>query len=81
MIQVLVTDATGHAVAPAGASDVVENAVAGDRLWRWDDASVAAGVSWHYRLVAVDTTGNASPMSAVTVARAVDRTPPSPRCG
>lgn len=77
MTRVLVADSLGHAISPTGAADATAIVIAADRLWRWVDQQPTGGLDYHYRLVAVDTTGNASEMSASAVGRAIDTTPPT----
>lgn len=77
MSRVLVADASGNALEPIGAADAESLTVAGDHLLRWTDHSVVAGADVHYRLVAIDTSGNASPLSATAVGRAVDDVAPA----
>ena len=47
---------------------------------QWRDNTIVPGRSYHYRLVAVDESGNSSEMSKAVAARAIDRTtPPVPQ--
>jgi len=44
---------------------------------QWTDVNLRSGQDYHYRLVAVDISGNASEMSQVVTSRPYDETPPS----
>ncbi|MFB6165872.1 MAG: hypothetical protein ABEJ31_12000 [Haloarculaceae archaeon] len=44
----------------------------------WTDDDRAAGVDWHYRVLAVDDADNASTPSSPVAGRAFDTTPPTP---
>jgi hypothetical protein len=44
----------------------------------WTDVGLAPGPTWHYRVAAVDTTGNVSRPTPVLRARPIDSSPPEP---
>ncbi len=55
----------------------VVQAVGGEKRLTWSDDNVLPGKNYHYRVVARDTSDNASELSQPVSARAVDLTPPA----